>query len=180
MDNSFIKLYPTFSEAKYDRMHDSQFYYGSGVCLHPSEKYLQVTNSKVSIAFGESYKVEIIDCSENVLADITNFFYTYSFQDHNGIYQIAFEIMPLNLDFGFENVYFKFTSLSNDATFYTNDFVITEDILTTSIRLDYKDFDIKLYDDFMKKFPKTKYKTTVKTRLKLYRKEKFLKGDKED
>ena len=43
----------------------------------------------------------------------------------------------------------------------------------------YKDFDIKLYDDFMKKFPKTKYKTTVKTRLKLYRKEKFLKGDKE-
>jgi hypothetical protein len=141
MDNSFIKLYPSLQSALFDRMIDSQMYYSGGVCLHPKEKYLQITNSKVDISFGESYKVEVINCSDEVLATITDNFFLYSFQDHNGIYQIAFEIMPLELDFGFDKVYLKFTGLSNDVVFYSNDLLITEAIERRSFRIDYKNYD---------------------------------------
>ena len=71
MDRSLIKLFPSFSDAKFDRLKDTQIYYSGGVCLLPSEKYLQETKSKVNINFGSSFKVEIIDCSEKVLADVT-------------------------------------------------------------------------------------------------------------
>ena len=144
MDRSLIKLFASFSDAKFDRMKDTQIYYSSGVCLLPTEKYLQETKSKVNINFGNSYKVEIINCNETVLADVTASIYLYTFQDHNGIYQIAFEILPLNVDFGFEKVYFKFTGLSNDVSFYSNDFILTNEIENRSIRIDYKNYS---YED---------------------------------
>jgi len=140
MDNPFIKLNTDFQTARFDRMVDSQFFYGSGIALHPEEKYLQISNSKVNIAFGESYKVEVIDCAENVLHTVTDKFFLYSFQEHNGIYQIAYEILPLGIDTGFEKVYFKFTGLSNDAVFYSNDVIITDEIVKTSFRIDYKNY----------------------------------------
>lgn len=144
MDNSFIKLFTDFKEARFDRMVDSQFFYKSGIALHPDEKYLQISNSKTDVAFGESYKVEVVNCSDEVLKTVTDKFFIYSFQDHNGIYQIAFEILPLDVDLGFEKVYFKFTGLSNNSIFYSNDVIISRDILKISFRIDYKNYESDL------------------------------------
>ncbi len=44
LDKSFLRLLPSFSEAKSEVMIDSELIYAAPICLHPSERYLQITN----------------------------------------------------------------------------------------------------------------------------------------
>lgn len=142
MDFSFLKLNTDFQDSKFDRMIESDHFYNGGVCLHPEEKYLQITNSKVNIAFDDSYKVEIIDCNETVFLDITDKVYIVEFQDNNGIYQIAYEIAPINQDFYYQKVFLKFTHLDSALRLYSTDFILTAETEKTSFRLDYKSYGI--------------------------------------
>lgn len=44
VDKSFLRLLTDFSLAKSEIMIDSEFIYNAPICLHPQEKYLQITN----------------------------------------------------------------------------------------------------------------------------------------
>ena len=44
LDKSFLRLLPSFSEAKSEVMIDSELIYSAPICLHPKERYLQITN----------------------------------------------------------------------------------------------------------------------------------------
>ena len=44
VDKSFLRLLSDFSLAKSEIMIDSEFIYNAPICLHPQEKYLQITN----------------------------------------------------------------------------------------------------------------------------------------
>ena len=145
MDLSFLKLHSTFDKAKEELLKDSQRVYNGGVCLSPNEIYLQSSNSSVDIAFDESYTVEIIDCAENVLLDITEKVFITEFQDSNGVYQINFEIVKINKDFYFEVVYLKFTHTASNAVFYSNSILITDELCNKTFRADYKNYEIPEY-----------------------------------
>lgn len=139
-DYSFLRLNTDFNQAKSDMMVDSEYFYNGGVCLHPQETYLQTTNSKTSIAFDESYKVELINCSGSVLKDITSNVYIHEFQDNNGIYQISFEILPIEQDFYFERLYLKFTHTTSTLVLYSNGFFLTAETDKDTFRVDYKSY----------------------------------------
>lgn len=140
MDYSFLKLHNTFNKAKADRMYDTEKYQYAGICLHPQEKYLQISNSNFDIVFNESYKVEIIDCAENVLKDVTDLIFIQERQDNDGIYKIAFELAPINEDFYYKDCYLKFTHLDSDLVAYSNSFLVTAEFENKSFRLDYKSY----------------------------------------
>lgn len=139
-DYSFLRLDTDFNQAKSDMMVDSEYFYNGGICLHPLETYLQTTNSSTSIAFDESYKVELINCSGSVLKDITTNVYIHEFQDNNGIYQISYEILPINEDFYFERLYLKFTHTTSTLVLYSNGFFLTAETEKDTFRLDYKSY----------------------------------------
>lgn len=137
-DFSFLRLLPSFTEAKNDVAIDSEYFYNNAIILHPSETYLQISNSSVDIAFDDSYKAELIDCNEEVLLDITNKVFINEFQDIDGVYQIAFEIIPIEQDFYYKDVYLKLTHLDSELVLYSNAFNLTADNQKETFRLDYK------------------------------------------
>ena len=139
-DFSFLRLNTDFATAKFDEMLESEYFYNGGICLHPLEKYLQITNSLTDIAFDNSYKVELVNCNEEVIKDITSNVFITEFQDNNGIYQISFEIAPLNKDFYYEELYLKFTHLDSPLRLYSNRFIVTAEEQKNSFRLDYKSY----------------------------------------
>jgi hypothetical protein len=70
VDKSFLRLLTDFSLAKSEIMIDSEFIYNAPICLHPQEKYLQITNFN---NLGElvPYNPETVvnDFEDRVLAD---------------------------------------------------------------------------------------------------------------
>jgi hypothetical protein len=171
VDKSFIRLLTDFSLAKSEIMIDSEFIYNAPICLHPQEKYLQITNlSNVGniipyvpetvvndfedrvLADGGtfeaydclldllqvSFKVELIDCKEKVLLDITDKVFYTSFNDINDAQQIAFEILPIQNDFYFERCFMRFTFADNNITLYSNGFYVTAEDEEKTFRIDYK------------------------------------------
>jgi len=140
IDYSFLRLKTDFALAKLDKMVDSEYYYKGGICLHPLERYLQISYSDVDVAFAEDYKVEIIDCSENVLLDISDKVYIAERQDNDGIYRISFEILPIDQDFYYQKIYLKFTHTASTLVLYSNEFLLTAGELANTFRLDYKSY----------------------------------------
>lgn len=140
IDYSFLRLKTDFASAKYDKMVDSEYYYNGGICLHPLERYLQISYSDVNVAFAEDYRVEIIDCEENLLLDISNKVYISERQDNDGIYRISFEILPIQQDFYYQKLYLKFTHTASTLVLYSNEFLLTAGELGNTFRLDYKSY----------------------------------------
>lgn len=146
---SFLNIYNNFDKAKTDKLLDSQFIYNSGIFLHPKETYLQVSNTNFDVNFAGDYKVEIVNCEETILLDITDKVYIVEAQDYNGIYQIAFEITPINVDFYFDDLFLKFTHLGSERVYYTNSFCLTAETEKTTFRLDYKTYDLNsVFSDY--------------------------------
>lgn len=138
LDKSFLRLLTDFSLAKSEIMIDSEFIYNSPICLHPLERYLQITNLN-EYGFDELVieKVELIDCNENLLLNIDDKVYYTNFYDINDFSQIAFEILPIQNDFYFQKCYLKFT-FENDIKLYSNGFYVTAEEENKTFRLDYK------------------------------------------
>ena len=99
LDKSFLRLVTDFSVAKSEMMDNGQYINKDTIVISPTNKTLQISNSLTNIAFDDSYIVSLVDCSDNVMLDITNKVYINEFQDINGIYQIAFEILPIEVDY---------------------------------------------------------------------------------
>lgn len=138
LDKSFLRLVTDFSVAKSELMTNSDRVYKDTIVISPNEIYTQISNSLTSIAFDDSYIVELVDCADNVMLDITDKIYINEFQDINGIYQIAFEIAPIGVDYYFKRLFLRFTHLDSDLVVWSNSFILTDSV--QSIRLDYKNY----------------------------------------
>jgi hypothetical protein len=138
LDKAFLRLVTDFSVAKGEMMVSSQYIDKDTIVISPTNKFLQISNSLTSIAFDDSYIVELVDCTDNAMLDITNKIYINEFQDINGIYQIAFEIAPIQTDFYNENLFIRFKHTGSDLTLWSNPILLTDNVQT--IRLDYKNY----------------------------------------
>lgn len=118
----------------------STYRYYDCISLHPEETYLQITASIVDIVFNGSYKISVIDCNEKELKDISENVTIFEFFDKNGVAQIAFEIASINESWYGMPVYLKFENTVGNERFYSNAFVVTDQFLEESIRLNYKSY----------------------------------------
>lgn len=140
-DYAFLRLKPSFALA--NQLGDSptsKFNYHNIIQLLPTETYFQTTNSGTDIAFAGNIKVELIDCSQIVLLDITNSVLISEFTDQHGVKQISFEILPLIQDFYNVPVWLKFTHTTSDNVWYSNPFTITAESIEETTRFDYKSY----------------------------------------
>lgn len=144
MDYSFLRLSPSFDEAKQlmlDPKQSKQRYYDC-ISLLPNERYLQITSSKTDIVFNNSYKVSIIDCNENELKDITDKVTIFEFFDNKGVRQISFEIEGIGESWYMLSVFLKFESTIGTDVFYSNAFTVSDEYEYETIRLIYKSYGI--------------------------------------
>jgi len=142
MDYSFLRLLPTFTEAKQmmlDPKQSTHRYYDC-IALHPNETYLQITASKTDIVFNGSYKVSIIDGCENELKDISETVTIFEFFDRFGVAQITFEIAGIGQSWYGMPVYLKFENTVGIERFYSNAFVVTDEDTNETVRLNYKSY----------------------------------------
>lgn len=138
-DKSFLRLVNDFSLAKNEIIQISQFVYKNNIVINPFKPTLQITNSEVNIAFDNSYIVELVDCDNNSVLNITEKVFINEFQDINGIYQLAFEILPIQVDFNFKQLFLRFTHTISNDVYWSNPINVTENIQT--IRIDYKNYE---------------------------------------
>jgi len=138
LDKSFLRLVTDFSVAKGELMENSQYVCKDVIVISPNEIYTQISNSLTDIAFDDSYIVELVDCENNVISDITSKIFINEFQDINGIYQIAFEVAPIEVDYYFKRLFFRFTHTGSDLVLLSNPFICSDTV--QSIRIDYKSY----------------------------------------
>lgn len=141
IDYSFIRLKPTLNEAlAIGNSPTAQEVYNYQIQLTPCESFLQISNLDSGIAFDGDYRAELIDCEENVFADITSNFTIYEFIDKNGVNQIAFEFAKINVDLGFKEVLLRLTHTTGIDVYYSNKFIITNESKHETTRFDYKSY----------------------------------------
>lgn len=142
LDYSFIRLKPTFTQAvQLGDPRVSDFNYHNVIQLLPNESYLQITNLDSGIAFDGDLKVEIINCHEEILSDVTDNVAVIEFIDENGVNQISFEVAYLNVNFYNEPVFFKFSKTTGSDVWYSNPVLITDDHENETTRFDYKSYN---------------------------------------
>ena len=138
MDYSFLKLYDSMSGSLNDnKFKDANLLYQTSIQLFPDEAYLQITNYDGGISLGFDCDVFVVDCFDNVLADITNNVFIDQFIDVNGFTQCKIEFINLNVDFHGRKVMIKFKINSSDAVYYTKPIKISHKESVRTYRFDY-------------------------------------------
>ena len=127
-DYSFIRLRDSFNDAKnLDYSPRVSLAYHGQTHLRTDESYLQITNTPTGISFQADYTVFVVDCSNEVLRDITDNVFIEEFTDYKGIQQISFEIVNIGFDFSLDNVYLRFESNTNaNYVFWSNPIFISD------------------------------------------------------
>ena len=145
IDYSFLRLKDSIELAK--DMRDSpvttHFSY-IPIQLLPNKTYLQITNFDGGISLDSDCEVFVVDCNDNVLADITDNVFIEEFTDSKGNNQCKIEYVNLTVDFYRETVLIKFKMLSSNAQFWSNPINITSYQSERTVYFEYKN-----YDDFM-------------------------------
>jgi hypothetical protein len=113
--------------------------YNGFIQMLPNETFKQISNSPVDIAFGGNLKVELINDCQEVLLDVTDKFNYNEFTDRNGIRQIAFEFGNIGVDFYYELVFLKLTHTVSDSVFYSNGFLISDNLIEETTLFEYFD-----------------------------------------
>ena len=138
MDYSFLKLYDSMSSSLNDnKFKDANLLYQTSIQLFPDEAYLQITNYSGGISLGFDCNVFVVDCFDNVLADITNNVFVDQFIDVDGFTQCKIEFINLNVDFHGRKVMIKFQINSSDAVYYTKPIKISHKESVRTYRFDY-------------------------------------------
>ena len=142
IDYSFLRLKEDLTSAldiKDPRV--TTHYYYNPIQLLPDLTYLQITNVKGGISLSSDCEVYVIDCCDNVKADITNNVFIEEFTDNNGDNQCKIEFVNLGVDFYRNTVLIKFRLLTSDAVFYTNPLNITSYQKERTVYFKYKNYD---------------------------------------
>lgn len=138
MDYSFLKLSKNLNDTiSYRDSPLANIIYSNAIQLLPSEIYLQKTNNEEGISFDGDFKVVIVDCSDNELADITGNVAIYEYLDRNGVNQLDFELYKLGVDFGRRPIHLKFIHTGSNDVYYSNPFLLTEIDSNQTTRFDY-------------------------------------------
>lgn len=139
MDYSFLRLTTDFNVAlRNENFLTAKIIDNRLVQQFTDETFLQISNSPTDIAFAGNIKVELIDCAERVIQDITDVFAYDEFTDINGIKQIAFEFGNLGVDYGMKVLYLKLSHTVSDNVWYSSPFLITNYRAEETTRFDYK------------------------------------------
>jgi len=138
-DNSFLRLTKNnFAAAKNgDNPNIVTLPYNGFIQIFPNETCMQISNATEDIVFVGGITVDLIDCSEKVVDDITANFYYTSFTDSRGIKQIAFEFGNFNKDYSTTILYLRITDNTNGNKWYSNSFIITYYNFKQTTRFDY-------------------------------------------
>jgi len=140
-DYSFIRLKPTMLEAIDTRtVSIANIGYSDQVQLSPNEKYTQITNTTLGIAFDGNYAVYVCDCSGFILNDITSFVQISEFTDNKGTQQIAFTLDNIGFDYYKKQVLLKFVHTVSDYVWFSNLITITDYDLEKTTRFEYRDY----------------------------------------
>lgn len=142
IDYSFLRLKDNITDAL--NIGDSPVtthYYFNPIQILPNKTYTQITNIDGGIAITSECEVFIIDCDDNVLADITDNVFFSEFTDIKGQNQLAFEIVNLGVDFYRTTVLLKFKQLASDAVYYSNPINITAYQSERTVFFKYKNYD---------------------------------------
>lgn len=143
-DYSIIFLKPTLEQV-YGYLDDTpiaNIFNRDYITLSPNEFYTQITNVQDGINMGADAKVELVDCCDRVLVDITSKT-TISQWNHivTGKSQMTYEIVNIGQAFNVP-VHLKFTQQTNpDNVFYSNPFKVSNDLAGTT-RIDYSGFGV--------------------------------------
>ena len=142
MDYSFLRLKDDLASAL--NMQDSPVtthFAFNPIQLLPTKTYLQITNFENGISLDSDCEVFVVDCNDNVLADITDNVFIEEFNDGIGNNQCKIEYVNLGVDFYRETVLIKFKMLSSDAEFWTNPINITSYQSERTVYFKYKNYD---------------------------------------
>lgn len=142
IDYSFLKLSDSIADAQ--KMGDSPIvthYNLSSIQLLPDRAYLQITNFNGGISLDSDCEAFVVDCNDNVLADITDNVFIEEFTDSNGNNQCKIEYINLGVDFYRQTVQIKFDMLASDAVFYTNPINITAYQANETVYFEYRNYD---------------------------------------
>lgn len=141
-DYSFIRLKPTMLEAIDTRTVSiaSNIGYFDQVQLSPNEKYTQISNTTLGIAFDGNYAVYVCDCGGITLNDITSFVQISEFTDNKGVQQIAFTLDNIGFDYYKKQVLLKFVHTVSNYVWFSNLITITDYDLEKTTRFDYRDY----------------------------------------
>lgn len=152
-DYSIIFLKPSLAEV-YEALGDSpmaEIYRRDFITLSPNEFYTQITNYPGGINLGADAKVEIVDCCDRVLLDITDKTTIVQFNhSETGKFQMIWEVVNIGQSLN-KSVHLKFTQQTNPANvFYSNPFTVTDDEseLRQTTRIDYRAFGVYNYTDW--------------------------------
>lgn len=104
--------------------------YNGFVKMLPNETFLQITNCKEDIAFGNNIEVDLIDVCQNVVKslDINENFFFEEFTDIKGIKQIAYEFGNIQQDFYEELLFLRLKHTASDAVWYSTGFFVTDNL----------------------------------------------------
>lgn len=126
-DWSFLKLFKNdFAAAKRgDNYPIVTLPYHGFLQQSPTEVFSIKTSGTEDISFVGSITVELVDCSEAVVKDITTQFYYYEFTDTKGVGQIHFEFGNINEDFYTKGLYLRITDDTTGAKWYSYGLLVT-------------------------------------------------------
>ena len=143
IDYSFIRLKDNITDAL--NIGDSPIVthkFFSPIQLLPSLTYTQITNFTGGIALQSDVEVFIVDCNDNVLADITDNVFIEDFTNTStGESQCKIEYVNLGVDFYRDTVLIRFNQLSSDAVYWSNPINITEYQCERTVFFKYKNYD---------------------------------------
>lgn len=138
MDYSFLKLYPSLTDAlALGDFKTSQFSYATSIQLSPNETYSQITNVTGGIAFDNTYDVDIVNSCDESLKSITNNVFFEQFIDVNGDTQTKIEIVNIGQDFYGRAVMIRIKNTVGTDSWYTPPIKITDKNILQTIRFDY-------------------------------------------
>jgi hypothetical protein len=143
MDNSFFRFTDNFNDSKnLGNITVSTYDYDMQIHLSPNEAYSCITNVKNGISFGGLYKLYLVDCENNILADITDKVFIEEFtDDKTAKQQLRFEVINIELDFFTDLVRFRLDhNIVSGKKYWSNPFILSEYELDETVRFRFKNY----------------------------------------
>ena len=140
MDYSFLRFEDSLEQAKKIKNSplSSIAINQNPIQLLPNEYYLQISNFASGIVFNGDYEAYLVDCNDNIKADITTKVAIYEFIDNDGINQIAIELYKLGFDFYKQSLHLKLVHTTSNSVYYSNSFYLTDYESNKTTRFDYR------------------------------------------
>lgn len=115
--------------------------YHDFIQLSPNESYLQITNVDGGLSLDGDYAVDIVDCSNNSLLEVTDNVFISEFTTLEGENQCKIEIINISEDFYRKTVYFRFTHTLSDLVLWSNPLNVTDYQIEETSFFEYKNYN---------------------------------------